>query len=61
METNILLAIKNLLKNPITNVGSHYRSINRVNGMGDALEFYVKDLFCDCLNETDLQKKNEIY
>lgn len=61
METNLLIAISNLVKNPITNLVSHYRAANRANSMGDALEFYIKDLFCNSLNENDLEKKNEIY
>src|SRR3989339_1655004 len=61
METNLLIAIANLVKNPITNLVSHYRSSNRINNMGDALEFYIKDLFCNSLNENDLERKNEIY
>jgi len=59
--TNLLVAIENLVKNPITNITSHYRGTNRANSMGDALEFYIKDLFCDSLNENDVEKKNEIY
>lgn len=61
METNILIAITNLVKNPVTNLISHYRSANRANSMGDALEFYIKDLFCGSFNETGIEKKNEIY
>src|SRR3989339_1951473 len=61
METNLLIAIANLVKNPITNLVSHYRSSNRINNMGDALEFYIKDLFCNSLEVNDLEKKNEIY
>ena len=61
MEKNLLIAIANLVKEPITNLVSRYRSANRANSMGDALEFYIKDLFCGSLDEVDLQKKNEIY
>ncbi|NCS31925.1 NgoPII family restriction endonuclease [bacterium] len=61
METNLLIAIANLVRNPITNLVSHYRSSNRINNMGDALEFYIKDLFCNSLEVNDLEKKNEIY
>lgn len=61
MRTNLLLAIANLVKNPITNLGSHYKSMNRMNSMGDALEFYIRDIFCNSLNENDEKKKNEIY
>lgn len=59
--TNLLVAIENLVKNPITNISSHYSGTNRANGMGDALEFYIKDLFCNSLDENDIEKKNEIY
>lgn len=59
--TNLLIAIENLIKNPITNLVSHYRAANRANSMGNALEFYIKDLFCNSLNENDPKKKNEIY
>lgn len=61
METNLLIAITNLVKEPVINLTSHYRVVNRANSMGDALEFYVKDLFCNSLNENNLAKKNEIY
>lgn len=61
METNLLVAITNLINNPITNLISHYRVINRVNSMGSALECYIKDLFCNSLNENNLEKKHEIY
>ncbi len=59
--TNLLVAIKNLVNNPVINLLSHYRSANRANNMGDALEFYIKDLFCDSFDENDTEKKNEIY
>ncbi len=61
MDTNILVAFANLVNNPITNLGTRYRAANRANSMGDALELYVKDLFCNSLNEIDLEKKNEIH
>jgi hypothetical protein len=61
METNLIIALTNLVKNPITNLVSYYHSTNRANSMGDALEFYVKDLFCNSLDEKDLEKKNTNY
>jgi hypothetical protein len=61
MKTNLLVAIKNLIDDPITNLIAHYRSTNRANNMGDALEYYIKDLFCNSLQEFDLKKKNETY
>ena len=45
----------------LSGIDTHYHGTNRANSMGDALEFYVKDLFCDSLSENDIEKKNEIY
>ncbi len=59
--TNLLIAITNLVKDPITNLKIHYKSVNRANNMGDALEFYIKDLFCNSLHENNLKKKDKIY
>jgi len=59
--TNLLIALSNLVKNPITDIVGHYRSPNRANSMGNALEFYVKDLFCGSTKEKSISKKNEIY
>ncbi len=61
METNILAGIYNLVKNPIVDIKSFYLSKTRTNGMGEALEYYIKDLLCNSLEETDLSKKHEIY
>lgn len=61
MDTNFLIAITNLVKDPVTNLKNHYKAVNRANNMGDALEFYVKDLFCNSLHENNLDKKNKIY
>ena len=49
MASNILIAIKNLIENPIIELTSHYSGRNRANGVGDALEKYVKDLFANTL------------
>ncbi|MCH9758049.1 MAG: NgoPII family restriction endonuclease [Proteobacteria bacterium] len=61
METNLLVAIANLVENPVTELVHNYRTLNRANSMGNALELYIKDLFCNSFNENDLGKKNEIY
>jgi hypothetical protein len=61
METNLLIAIKNLVEKPVTKIVSHYKSKIRVNSIGDALEFYVKDLLCDSLDVNNLPKKIKIY
>lgn len=59
--TNILKALYNITKNPIVDIGKYYsKSSNRANSMGDSLESYVKDAFC---NSYDLQedKKDRLY
>lgn len=61
METNILIAFKNLVKNPITSLVSHYQGSNRINSMGAALEFYIKDLLCNTFAEENLNRKYETY
>lgn len=61
MKTNLLIAIESLVKLPVVNIKSHYKSINRINSVGDALEYYVKDLFCGSLSENNIDKKNVIY
>lgn len=42
---NIINAIINLVNNPVIKVTATYKSKNRANSVGDALEEYVKDLF----------------
>ncbi len=59
--TNLLVALSNFVENPVTDIIGHYHSTNRANNMGDALEFYVKDLFCGSTKERSVSKKNEIY
>lgn len=39
----------------------HYPTANRMNSMGVALEYFVKDAFCDSIKITDLAKKEKIY
>lgn len=61
METNLLKALQNIIKNPNNDLVVQYRSLNRMNSMGEALEFYVKDIFCDTLSESDISKKETSY
>jgi len=58
MGTNLLKAIYNLAKYQDNDLRSIYRGSNRANIMGEALEYYAKDLFCDCLDEKDIDKKD---
>lgn len=61
MTTNLLIALKNIIQNPSNDLVAQYASLNRMNGMGDALEFYVKDIFCGSLGEAELARKDRIY
>lgn len=47
---NIIDAIYNLINNPINHLTEYYHGRNRANNSGDALEEYVKDLFCNSFN-----------
>lgn len=58
--TNILKALTNIVKNPVTDLIAHYNGSNRANNMGDALETYVKDIFCDSLDKNN-EEKDRIY
>lgn len=58
MGTNILKALCNLAKYQNNDLKQIYKGSNRANIMGDALEYYVKDLFCGCLSEKDIAEKD---
>lgn len=60
MQSNFLIAIYNLVNNPIYDIQSFYKSRNRVNSEGEALEYYIKDLFCNSFNKS-LEEKSKIY
>jgi len=59
--TNLLIAIANIVENPNTDVLSQSKSSNRVNAQGDALEFYIRDIFCDSLKVSKGSRKDKIY
>ncbi|PSB04404.1 NgoPII family restriction endonuclease [Merismopedia glauca] len=61
--TDILQAIATLVNRPIPNLLDYYRSKsqNRINAVGDALEEYIKDIFADTIDETNLDLKNNKY
>ncbi len=61
MNTNLLIALKNIVDKPVTSLVSHYSSSNRMNNVGEALELYVKDIFCNSLAVETLAEKNEIF
>lgn len=61
MNVNILTAITNIVTNPIKELRDYYKSNNRVNNIGEALEYYIKDVFVGTLNETDEKVRLEKY
>jgi hypothetical protein len=56
MSTNILIALINFIKNPVTDIVPYYKSHNRANNAGESLEKYIMDLFCGSFSAN---KKNE--
>lgn len=61
MVSNILIAIQNLINSPITALTAHYSGRNRINGVGNALEIYIKDLFANTLFCDDEYQKIQRY
>ena len=61
--TNILQAIATIINNPIPDLLSYYKSQsnNRINALGDALEYFVKDAFANTIDEPELSNKFEKY
>lgn len=59
--TNILKAIKVVVECGIPNVIDFYRSENRINSVGDALELFAKDIFADSVNINNLHQKEEAH
>lgn len=58
MKTNILKAIINLVETKDNNIMQIYKSNTRINNVGDALEYYVKDLFCGTIKSGISEKEN---
>ncbi len=61
MNTNVLVAIKNIVDNPSLDLTFYSKSSNRVNSVGEALELYVKDIFCNSVNVKEQVEKDEIF
>lgn len=58
---NLLSALKNIVENPNNDLVAQYRSLNRMNSMGEALEFYIKDIFSGAISKADLSEKEKAY
>lgn len=63
MTTNILVALKNVLENSENELLKVYKSKvnNRANNMGEALEYYIKDIFCNTLDIYDFNQQERKY
>jgi hypothetical protein len=59
--TNILKAIKRIVDNPIPDLVSYYKGKNRINSVSDTLDYFVKDIFANSINESEEYKKLEKY
>jgi hypothetical protein len=59
--TNILEAIYNIVNQKNFEIRAMYSGRNRANGMGDALENYIKDAFAGTLGVSDELQKMKIY
>ena len=62
--SNLLVAIKTIINNPIVKVKDFYSGRNRANSVGDALEQYVKDVFSSSFQMTEserLIKFNQVF
>ena len=58
--TNILQAIQTIVSNDIPDVVDFYRSQNKINAVGDALELFIKDIFADTIDRTLEKKQNRV-
>jgi hypothetical protein len=58
--TNILTSIINIVQSSHLRLDSRPYSLTRANSMGDSLESYIKDSFCNSFN-SDQKKKNILY
>ena len=58
--TNLLKAILNLVENSNYDLTELYQGSNRINNIGESLEFFIKDIFCNSL-KLDIIEKKELY
>ena len=56
MNVSIIDAIINLVNNPVQKLTREYRSKNRANNAGEALEEYTKDLFAGSFGKDDIER-----
>lgn len=59
METNILKAFNNLTKIKSFKLTELYSGQNRINNVGTALEYFIRDIFCSSVNTIGLDVKDK--
>lgn len=60
-KTNLLVALKNIIQNPVVDLNSKSVYLNRINSAGEGLEVYIKNAFCGTFNLEDEIQKQEIF
>lgn len=58
METNILKALDNISNLNSFRLSELYTGQNRMNNVGTALEYFVRDMFCSSIDVLDLEDKD---
>ena len=61
METNILKALNNIAKIKSFKMTELYSGKNRVNNVGTALEYFIKDAFCSSIDVSEIENKDKIH
>lgn len=59
MVTNILKALNNIAELESFKLTELYSGQNRMNNVGTALEYFVKDIFCSSMGSVGLENKNK--
>ncbi|MEK7128700.1 MAG: NgoPII family restriction endonuclease [Patescibacteria group bacterium] len=59
METNILKAIHNISRLKSFKLTELYFGQNRMNNVGTALEYFIRDVFCSSIDVVDLENKDK--
>jgi len=59
METSILKALNNISKLGNFKLTELYFGKNKINNVGTALEYFVKDIFCSSIDVVDLDDKDK--
>lgn len=59
METNILKALNNISKLESFKLTELFSGQNRMNNVGTALEYFIRDVFCSSIDIVGLENKNK--